>query len=111
MQNALHHISKRKRVSNKLDEYPSKRFWIRLLDRLLVIIAVIGPLMGISQLWDIFYLKDVAGLSLISWASWTFFNLFWILYGFIHKEKPIIITYLLWFLLNLSIVIGILLYS
>lgn len=111
MQNALHHISKRKRVTKKLEEYPSKRFWIRLFDRLLLTIAVIGPLTALPQVWNVYANHAVTGLAFSSWSLWAFFNLFWILYGFIHKEKPIIITYILWFLMNASVAIGILLYS
>jgi hypothetical protein len=107
----LHHISKRKRVFKKLEEYPSKRFWIRFLDRILIIIAIIGPIMGIPQLWNVFVNHEVVGLSFASWSVWALFNLFWLAYGLVHKEKPIIITYILWFLVNASVAIGILLYS
>ena len=111
MQNALQHISKRKRISNKMDEYPSKKFWIRFLDRLLIIVAVIGPIMALPQLLDVYLTHNAENISFISWGSWAFFNLFWLAYGIVHKEKPIIVTYILWFLMNFSVAIGILLYS
>jgi uncharacterized protein with PQ loop repeat len=107
----LLHISKRKRVYKKLEEYPSKKFWIRFLDKMLIMIAIIAPLMGIPQLWNVFINHDVAGLSFTTWSVWAFFNLFWLVYGFVHKVRPIIITYILWFLVNTSVAIGILLYS
>jgi uncharacterized protein with PQ loop repeat len=107
----LHHISKRKRVAKKLEAYPSRKFWIRFLDKLLVIIAIVGPLTALPQVWNVFINKSVVGLALSSWSLWAFFNLFWLAYGFVHKEKPIIITYFLWFLVNASVAIGILLYS
>lgn len=111
MQTALHHISRRKRITKKLEEYPSKRFWVRLFDRVLLTIAVIGPLTALPQVWNVYANHAVAGLSLTSWSLWAFFNLFWVMYGFVHKEKPIVITYILWFIMNLSVAIGILLYS
>lgn len=111
MNNALHHISQRKRVHKNLEAYPSKKFWIRFLDRFLLFIAVVGPLTAITQVWNVYRYQEVTGLSFFSWSSWAVFNLFWLLYGFVHKEKPIIITYTLWFLMNASIAIGILLYS
>lgn len=111
MNNALHHISKRKRVNRKLEEYPSKKFWVGFLDRFLLCIAVIGPLTAIPQVWKVYFYHEVIGLSLFSWSSWAFFNLFWMLYGFVHRDRPIIITYILWFLMNASVAMGILLFS
>jgi uncharacterized protein with PQ loop repeat len=111
MDSGLHHISKRKRFHQKLEEYPSKKFWIRFFDKLLLIIAIIGPISALPQVWNIYINHNVAGLSLVSWSLWAFFNLFWLAYGFLHKEKPIIVTYALWFLMNASVAIGILLYS
>jgi len=111
MQNALHHISRRKRFTKKLEEYPSKKFWVKIFDKLLLTVAIIGPLTALPQVWNVYAHHAVAGLSITSWSLWAFFNLFWITYGFIHKEKPIILTYILWFLMNFSVAIGILLYS
>lgn len=111
MQNALHHISRRKRVTKKLEEYPSKKFLVRIFDRILLTVAIIGPLTALPQVWNVYANHAVAGLSITSWSLWAFFNIFWIMYGFVHKEKPIILTYILWFLMNSSVAIGILLYS
>lgn len=132
----IHHISKRKRVTQKkgilknlecksekefkkiksevargMEDYPSEKFWIRFLDKLLMIIAVVSPMMAIPQVYEVYGLHAVAGLSFISWASWALFNLPWIAYGFVHKQRPIVIMYTLWFLMNASIAVGILLYS
>jgi hypothetical protein len=105
------HISIRKRIFKQFEEYPSKKFWIRFLDKLLVIIAIIGPLTALPQIWNIYINNVVTGLAFSSWFLWALFNLFWLAYGFVHKDKPIIITYFLWFLVNASVAIGILLYS
>lgn len=132
----LHHISKRKRVTqNKgifrtiqgksekelkklksnvakgMEDYPSEKFWIRFLDKLLMIIAVVSPMMSLPQLYSVFVLHQVAGLSFISWASWALFNLPWIAYGFVHKQKPLVLMYTLWFLINFSTAVGIILYG
>jgi uncharacterized protein with PQ loop repeat len=136
MQNeGIHHISKRKRVTQNnlfgrlgkqgrngvkkisqsvaktMEDYPSEKFWIRFLDKLLMVIAVVSPMMALPQLYEVFILHAVEGLSFISWASWALFNLPWIAYGIVHKQKPIVIMYILWFSINLSTAIGILLYS
>ncbi len=121
----LQHLSKRKRKTWKLNRklglfrsenkkfevYPSNKFWIDFLDKSLVFIAIIGPLTTFPQIWKIFSLKSAAGISILSWGSWAILDLPWILYGFIHKDKPIIVAYILWFITNLVVVIGAILYS
>ncbi len=133
----LHHISKRKRISTaieviddikgigdktlrtikrrltfkKLELYPSNKFWIKFLDKFLIIVATVGPLTTFPQIWKIFSQQNAAGLSLFSWLSWALLNIPWILYGLVHKDKPIITAYILWFLMNLTVVIGIFMYG
>lgn len=137
MQNAgILHLSKRKRITEKLtllnevegvgdktlkkikrtlfsglEAYPSEKFWIALLDKLLMIVAIVSPLMSLPQAYNLYSSQSAGSLSLLSWSSWALFNIPWIIYGFVHKQKPIITMYILWFLMNMSIVIGIILYS
>ena len=110
MQLELHHLSKRKRIHKKFEEYPSKKFWIRFLDRLLVVIAVVGPLVSIPQLWAVYSTHDAANISFFSWGLWALFNLVWLTYGIVHKEKPIIITYILWFFVNSAMAVAALIF-
>ncbi|VVB80706.1 Uncharacterised protein [uncultured archaeon] len=100
MSESLHHISRRRRAMPKLESYPSKRLVIRLLDKLLIIIAIVGPLMALPQLIAVYGTHDADNISVISWSSWALMNLLWLAYGIVHKEKPIIITYILWFIVN-----------
>ena len=106
-----HHIHKRKRIYKKLEKYPHQRKLIRFFDKFILTIAVIGPLLTLPQIAKIFVLKDVAGLSIITWSLYTLFIIPWIIYGFLHKEKPIIISSVLWIMLDSFVVAGILLYS
>ena len=89
------HIHKRKRnkgTAHKLKAYPSENKWISFLDKFLVAVAV------------------GSGISLITWLMYSVFDIPWIVYGFVHKEKPIIITYTLWFIVNMAVVIGSIIY-
>jgi len=111
----IHHLYKRKRFhqlpGEKLQEYPHPDKWINRLDKLLLIIAAVGPIMNIPQAIHIFALKNASGVSLISFSSFAFFDIFWLIYGIVHKEKPIIIAYALWFITNLVVVAGIIMYG
>jgi uncharacterized protein with PQ loop repeat len=111
MKGGLEQISKRKRAYAKPGMFPHPKKWIRFLDRFLLVVAVIGPLSALPQIFKIYFLKSAGDISLITWSFWAAGNLPWILYGIVHKEKPIIIAYSLWFITNMIIIIGVLIYS
>jgi uncharacterized protein with PQ loop repeat len=56
-------------------------------------------------------MKNASGVSPLTWGSFAFFNVFWLLYGLVHKEKPIIVAYSLWLFVNSIVTIGALLYG
>lgn len=111
MRYETHHIHRRKRIHKKLEKYPHSNKWIRNFDKFLLVIAVIGPLLTIPQIIKIFTLKNATGVSVISWSLLALFSIPWIIYGFIHKEKPIIVSYILWFILDMVVVFGTLRYG
>lgn len=106
----IHHLNRRKRVHKKLEAYPHKNKWINLLDRFLMVVAVFGPLIALPQILQIYLSRNAAGVSSLSWGLYAFFNLPWIAYGIVHREKPIIIGYSLWFVTNLIVLFGSLIY-
>jgi len=108
MTDAFHHLQKRKRIHEKHEPYPHPDKWKRLLDSLIYVIGVLGPVMALPQLYLIWVDKVVAGVSAVSWGAFAFIAIFWIIYGFVHNEKPIIITYIGWFIVEILIVVGIL---
>ncbi|MFC1615658.1 PQ-loop domain-containing transporter [Patescibacteria group bacterium] len=106
MKHAVHHIKKRKGTRKIIDGK-----FIERLDKLLMIMAVIGPSLTIPQIAKIFYYQNAAGLSIITWSLFAVQDIPWIIYGIVHKEKPIIIAYNLWFLTNIAVIVGIMLYG
>ncbi|MBT4935901.1 hypothetical protein HOL21_01840 [Candidatus Woesearchaeota archaeon] len=106
-----HHLHKRKRVHQKLKKFPHPNKWIRFLDRLLLIVAVIGPVMSLPQVYKIYYYQSAAGISIMSFALLAVLNIPWIAYGFVHKDKPIIISSFLWIISNIVVVIGAITYG
>ena len=110
MAHAIHHIHRRKRVHQKLEEYPHKHPGIRFLDNLLIAIAIIGPMNNLPQIIKIFAIKDATGVSVLSFSLFILFDIPWVVYGFVHKEKPIIIAYVLWLITNMIVVFGAILY-
>jgi len=111
MRFSIHHFHLRRRARLKKDPYPHPNPWISRLDTLVLIVGILGPLFTIPQIHTIFFYQHVAGLSLTTWALYAVFNTPWIIYGIIHKAKPVTITYTLWFIVNSIVVAGILMYS
>jgi len=77
------------------------------MDYLIYGVAILSPIMTMPQLMQIWVDKNVAGVSLLTWSSYTVFAAFWLIYGLVHKEKPIIVSNIFSGTLNIIIVIGI----
>ena len=106
----LHHLRTRDRISDGLEPFPARSLLKGALDYVMYAVGVLAPLALLPQVIHIYTEKSAAGLSLSTWVLLTFFNTMWILYGIVHKDKPIIIANVLFAILNALIAIGALLY-
>ena len=107
----FHHAHIRKRIYQKHEPYPHPDAWKRFMDRAIYAVGIFGPLMTIPQIYKIWVHKTATGVSLISWSAYVVVALFWLIYGIMHKERPIIMTYICWLIFDLMIVAGVLLYG
>jgi len=107
----MQHLHKRKRISQKLKPFPHKDPRIRFLDNFLLVIAVIGPIMVLPQIFQIYIYKNPVGVSMLTWSLLAMINIPWIIYGIVHKDKPIIIAQTLWFIANITVVTGAIMYA
>jgi len=108
---ARHHLHKRKRIHLEKETYPHPNKFKKTIDNLIYAVAVLAPIMTIPQILKIWVYQNAAGVSLISWASYLIFAFVWLSYGIIHKEKPIIITNILWIIMKIFIIIGVIKYG
>jgi uncharacterized protein with PQ loop repeat len=104
----LHHNSVRRRVYEKLEEFPSKDPFKRFLDSFIFLVGFLGPVFTIPQLVNVWYYHQTAGVSVVSWSAFALLDIVWIVYGIVHREKPITFTYVLWFLANAAVAVGVL---
>lgn len=86
------HLNIRKRIHQKEESYPSRNKFKRNYDKLIYGLAILCPFLNLPQLFKILIEKSAEGVSAISWFSFSVISLMWFIYGFIHKEKPIIIV-------------------
>tara|TARA_Y100000310_G_scaffold246052_1_gene251159 strand:+ start:1788 stop:2132 length:345 start_codon:yes stop_codon:yes gene_type:complete len=107
----LHHFHRRKRIHQKHEPYPHPDKWINFMDKAVYVVGAIGPLMTLPQIIKIWFEKDASGVSLISWVGFLSYAIFWLIYGIMHKEKPIIFAYIFWITFQTLVVVGIIVYG
>lgn len=73
-------------------------------------VGLLSLLASIPQIVDVWKYKNVESLSLLTWIGWTLTNIFWIGYGIVDKDKPILFLYIGWFIVNGSVLLAILLF-
>ena len=106
-----HHLHLRKRISKNLEPFPARSRGMRILDRVVYTVGVIGPVMTIPQIVLIYGSQDATGVSPLSWGAWALLDIPWIVYGLVHREYPIVATYVFWFVSNVLVFVGALLYA
>lgn len=105
-----HHIHSRKRVNLKKQKYPHPNKYIHFLDNICLVFSVLMPATTIPQIWRIFKYHQVDGLSLSMWILYSVGVIPFLIYGIVHKEKPLIVLNILWLLAQIVIITGILMY-
>ena len=59
----LRHIHARKRKSRGLEPYPARGFWLRLLDRVVLLAGIVGPIATIPQIINIYDSHSAGSVS------------------------------------------------
>ena len=107
----LHHFHKRK-ISQKNNKKLSHKDKLKkVMDDAVYILGVVGQILALPQIFKIWLSKNAAGVSAIAWVSFLLGACFWVTYGIIHKEKPIIFTYSVWIMIDSMVIIGTVLYG
>ncbi len=108
---SLHHIHLRKRGIQATHPYPARDWRVRLLDRLVFVAGVVGPVMTLPQLNNIYVLHEADGVSALSWGAFALLDLVWLGYGCVHRDRAITTTYTLWFFVNGAVAVGAIIYG
>lgn len=105
------HLNLRKRIHKKLEPYPHPDKFKNFMDKAVFVVGFFGLFMTIPQITKIWLDQNAAGLSVVSWIAYLVVAITWVLYGLIHKEKPIIVIYSVWIMFHVMIITGISLYG
>lgn len=102
----MHSHIRKKSIHERREKYPSSDSRIKYLDDLVMMIAFIMPLMTIPQIYTIWIEGMAEGVSVITWAMYGILSIPMVIYGIVHKDKPIMLMYFLWIIVDSLVVIG-----
>ncbi len=97
----FHHNRKLKQGKKRISQW----------DKLIYFAAAVGPFAILPQILKIWTEHDAQGVSAITWGGYLCGAFFWGIYGYVHKEKPIVISNMLTGTFVSLVLVGILLYS
>jgi uncharacterized protein with PQ loop repeat len=76
-------------------------------ENFIYIFAFTTPLFEIPQIITIFNAHSAENVSLITWTYLAISSLAWLIYGIMKKMKPLVISYILYVVVEFSIVASI----
>lgn len=76
----------------------------------MMVVSVLYPLSALPQVWAIYHSHDVTGVSLLTWFLFMLAGVVFLSYGLAHRIKPLIVTQVLWFIVDILVVVGVLMY-
>ena len=80
------------------------------LDWVLYLFMIATPLFELPQAIAIYGTKSAANVSLATWVFFAMSNIVWITYAIRNNLRLLVVVYSLYFLIEVSIVVGILMY-
>ena len=83
----------------------------KLVDRLVYVAAIVEPLFSLPQAILVFRDRSAESISILSWIGFEVMTLVWLWYGYVHKEKTILVYQGLFFIIDGSILVGAVMYG
>ncbi len=102
---AEHHLHVRRRR----EPFPSKQAFKRLIDRMVFVAGPLIPIAIAPTAYEAIVKNETEGINLITWGTLTVTSAIMAIYACIHREWPLILTYIPLFVLNAVIVLGVVL--
>jgi len=81
------------------------------LDKLTYVSGILLPLFTLPQAYTVLVVGETAGVSIITWGFYLLSSSLFALFGFIHKEKLLIVTYVPFVIIEVLIIVGYILNS
>jgi uncharacterized protein with PQ loop repeat len=82
-----------------------------LLRRVLGGMSIFTMLMTIPQVWTIWFGRQAAGVSLLSWSAYLVSAVLWFWFGLKKRDKNIYLPCIGWIALDSAVIVGIFTYG
>lgn len=102
-----HHSAHHRIRIKKLNKKQQKQ----LIRRSVLAVAIIEPAMTLPQIYEIWFKHKAEGVSALTWGMYISAAFVWLFYGIQLKDKPLIISSILWILTEAAVVTGTLIYN
>ncbi len=73
----------------------------------MLLVAVVEPLMTVPQIYDLYGPHGSKGVSATTWLLYLAASIMWLLYGIKCRNKPLIISGVLWVIAESLVVVGV----
>lgn len=83
----------------------------RIINKIILVAAIIQPLGTIPQIIVVYAKHNATSISISSWLLYLFFDLLWLWYGLAEKQKAIVVSSLLFTILEGLVAVGGFLYG
>jgi uncharacterized protein with PQ loop repeat len=82
-----------------------------VMDTLAYAASFLSLFFTLDQVRIIWIEHNVSGVSFVAWAAYTLSSIVWLAYGYMHRDRVLIVTNFLWIIFNGLVVVGVLLYA
>jgi uncharacterized protein with PQ loop repeat len=89
----------------------SRRRVARAINSAMAAAAIIHPATAAPQVIKIYETHNAVGVAPLTWLGFMAIGTVFLAYGLLHKIKPMIVTQVLWFVMDAVILTGVVLYS
>lgn len=100
---SAHHWIRLKQLNKKQQQ--------QLIRRSVLAIAIIEPIMTLPQIHEVWIKHHTSGVSISTWSLYALAAVIWLLYGLQLKDKPLIISSMLWIIMDSAVAVGTAVYS
>lgn len=77
-----------------------------VLDRTMMLVGSYTPLATIPQIVAIYNAQSAANVSLLTWILYALSAVLFLLYALLHKLPPLIVSSILWIIVDSAVIVG-----
>ena len=88
----------------------TKKHSHKFLKYLIYFVSICGPLLTLPQIYYIWIHKNSDGVVVFSWIGYLLIAMVWIIYGVTYKNKSVILSSTLWFIVEVVVIVEALVY-